>query len=108
MVIERADVLLGLAAAYAVLSVVALVLYGADKRAAQRGAWRTRESTLHLVALLGGWPGALAGRRLFRHKTRKQPFVTVLWLTVGTNVAGAAAVLLAAPLDLGGLAGLAG
>ncbi|TQK69226.1 MULTISPECIES: DUF1294 domain-containing protein [unclassified Nocardioides] len=105
MVIERADVLLTLAATYGVLSLVALVLYRADKRAAQDGEWRTRESTLHLVALLGGWPGALAGRRLFRHKTRKQPFVTVLWLTVVTNVAGAATLLLAAPVDLGALVG---
>ena len=105
MVIERTDVLVALAAAYAGLSLVALVLYRADKRAAQRGEWRTRESTLHLVALLGGWPGALAGRRLFRHKTRKQPFVTVLWLTVVTNCAGAAVLLLAAPYGLVGLAG---
>jgi uncharacterized membrane protein YsdA (DUF1294 family) len=103
--IERTDVLLALAAAYVLLSLVALVLYRADKRAAQRGAWRTRESTLHLVALLGGWPGALAGRRLFRHKTRKQPFVTVLWLTVVTNCAGALVLLLAAPYAVGGLAG---
>jgi uncharacterized membrane protein YsdA (DUF1294 family) len=105
VVIERADVLLTLAATYGVLSLVALVLYRADKRAAQDGEWRTRESTLHLVALLGGWPGALAGRRLFRHKTRKQPFVTVLWLTVATNCAGALVLLLSAPYAVGGLAG---
>ncbi|GAA4087227.1 DUF1294 domain-containing protein [Nocardioides kongjuensis] len=105
MVIERTDVLLGLAAAYVVLSLVALVLYRADKRAAQRGEWRTRESTLHLVALLGGWPGALAGRRLFRHKTRKQPFVAVLWLTVATNCAGSLVLLLAAPYGLGSISG---
>lgn len=105
MVIERADVLLALVAVYAVLSVVALVLYRVDKRAAQRGAWRTRESTLHLVALLGGWPGALAGRRLLRHKTRKQPFVRVLWLTVAANVAGSAALVLAAPYVLGSASG---
>ncbi|MBM7516799.1 DUF1294 domain-containing protein [Nocardioides nitrophenolicus] len=85
--------LLALAASYVVLSVVSLALYGADKRAARRGTWRTRESTLHLVALAGGWPGALAGRRLFHHKTRKQPFVAVLWLTVVLNCAGVAALL---------------
>lgn len=105
MVITRPDVLLALVATCALLSVVALVLYRADKRAAQRGAWRTRESTLHVVALLGGWPGALAARRLFRHKTRKQPFVAVLWLTVAAHCAGVATLLLAAPIDLGRLAG---
>ena len=103
MVVERTDVLLAAASAYVALSLVAFVLYRADKRAAQRGAWRTRESTLHLVALLGGWPGALAGRRVFRHKTRKQPFVTVLWLTVLANCAGIAWLLVTAPLDLGAL-----
>lgn len=103
MVIERTDVLLAAASAYVALSLVAFVLYRADKRAAQRGAWRTRESTLHLVALLGGWPGALAGRRVFRHKTRKQPFVTVLWLTVLANCAVVAWLFVTAPLDLGSL-----
>lgn len=105
MVIARADVLGALLTAYVVLSLVAFGLYRADKRAAEHGGWRTRESTLHLVALLGGWPGALAGRRLFRHKTRKQPFVTVLWLTVLTNAAAVATLLLAAPFELHGLTG---
>ncbi len=108
MVIERTDVALAMAGAYAALSLFALVLYRADKRAAQRGQWRTHESTLHVVALLGGWPGALAGRRLFRHKTRKQPFVTVLWLTVVTNCAGVAVLLLAAPFTVAGLDAVAG
>jgi uncharacterized membrane protein YsdA (DUF1294 family) len=35
---------------------------------------RIAESTLLTLALLGGTPGAYAGRALFRHKTRKQPF----------------------------------
>jgi uncharacterized membrane protein YsdA (DUF1294 family)/cold shock CspA family protein len=72
-------------AAYALLSLVAVAAYRADKSAAQRGAWRTPESTLHLIALLGGWPGALIARQLFRHKTVKQPFRTVFWLTVAVN-----------------------
>lgn len=46
-----------------------------DKRAAMRGAWRTSEATLLMGALLGGTPGAFLARRVFRHKTRKQPFV---------------------------------
>lgn len=46
-----------------------------DKRAALRGTWRTPESSLLTGALLGGTPGAFLARRMFRHKTRKQPFV---------------------------------
>jgi uncharacterized membrane protein YsdA (DUF1294 family) len=32
-----------------------------------------------------GWPGALAARRVFRHKTTKQPFRTIFWGTVIAN-----------------------
>jgi uncharacterized membrane protein YsdA (DUF1294 family)/cold shock CspA family protein len=70
---------------YVALSAATLLVYRSDKSAAQAGGWRTPESTLHLLALLGGWPGALVARHLFRHKTTKQPFVTVFWLTVGVN-----------------------
>lgn len=75
-------VLLG---AYLVLSAVAFVMYGRDKVAATRGTWRTPEAALHLIAILGGWPGALLGQRVFRHKTRKQPFRAVFWFTVIVN-----------------------
>lgn len=42
---------------YAAASVVAFLAYGHDKSAAVRDAWRVKENTLHLFALLGGWPG---------------------------------------------------
>ena len=70
---------------YAVASLVAFVAYARDKSAARSGRWRTAESTLHLFALAGGWPGALAAQRLLRHKTRKQPFQAVFWITVILN-----------------------
>lgn len=53
--------------------------FGLDKRAAIRGTWRTRESTLLGLAALGGWIGALAAQHTMRHKTRKEPFRTLLW-----------------------------
>ena len=52
----------------------AFAAVGIDKIKAEGGHWRVQESTLLLLALLGGTPGAYAGRALFRHKTRKQPF----------------------------------
>ncbi|HMM96637.1 cold shock and DUF1294 domain-containing protein [Phycicoccus sp.] len=70
-----------------VLSAVSFELYRADKSAAQRNAWRVSESMLHAVAVLGGWPGALVASRWFRHKTTKQPFVSIFWATVLANVA---------------------
>ncbi|NTW28674.1 MAG: DUF1294 domain-containing protein [Coriobacteriia bacterium] len=84
---------LALLVTYAVLSVLLFALYGADKAAARRGGWRTPEASLHLLALLGGWPGALIARRVFRHKTKKQPFRTILWITVAANCAAVAWLL---------------
>ena len=74
-----------LLAAYGLFSGVAFLMYGADKSAAAQGRWRTSESTLHTIALVGGWPGALVARRVFRHKTIKQPFRTIFWGTVIAN-----------------------
>lgn len=73
--------------AYLGLSLVAFVAYGLDKSAAKSRNWRTAESTLHLFSLAGGWPGALLAQQIFRHKTSKQSFVVVFWLTIGINVA---------------------
>ncbi len=70
----------------AALSLLCFALYYRDKRAASRGGWRTPEKTLHLVALLGGWPGAILGQQLLRHKTQKRSFRLVFWLTVLANV----------------------
>lgn len=75
-------VILGL---YLAASVVAFVAYAFDKSAAAKNQWRIRESTLHLFALVGGWPGALTAQRLLRHKSAKTSFQTVFWITVLLN-----------------------
>ena len=53
-----------------VVNLAAFLLYGSDKRRAKRGRWRISERNLFLAAILGGSIGALAGMRVFRHKTR--------------------------------------
>lgn len=58
----------------------AFILFGMDKRRARMGLRRFSERTLLLWALIGGTPGAFLGRHVFRHKKRKQPFSTLLWL----------------------------
>lgn len=63
-----------LVTALAAINFAAFAAFGIDKARAEAGAWRIAESTLLLLALLGGTIGAYAGRALFRHKTRKQPF----------------------------------
>lgn len=72
---------------YAAASLLAMLIYRLDKSAAQRGRQRTPEATLHLIALLGGWPGALLAQALFRHKSSKAAFQLRFWITVVANVA---------------------
>ena len=54
----------------AAMSVLALILYGADKKKAQKGKWRIKEATLLGVGFFGGAIGALLGMEIFRHKTK--------------------------------------
>ena len=70
---------------YMVISLVTFVVYAYDKSAAENGAWRTPESTLHLLSLAGGWPGALVAQQQLRHKSRKESFRAVFWMTVLLN-----------------------
>ena len=71
---------------YLVISLFTFVLYAVDKSAAKNGLWRTRESTLHLFSLAGGWPGAMIAQQTLRHKSKKQDFRAVLWVTVVLNI----------------------
>lgn len=75
-------------AVYLGMSVVCFVAYALDKAAARREDRRTPESTLHLLSLLGGWPGALLAQQYLRHKSVKTEFRAVFWLTVIANLIG--------------------
>ena len=76
------------AAAYGVASLLALAAFAWDKAAAARGARRIPERNLHLLELLGGWPGAILGALLFRHKTRKGSYLAVTAMVVLLHLAG--------------------
>ncbi len=56
------------------------VVWGWDKWRASRGGRRVPEASLLFLALCGGFVGAWIGVRVFRHKTRKQPFRLYLML----------------------------
>lgn len=71
-----------LMAGLAILSVATYAAYRSDKRRAEAGAWRIPETTLHFMALLGGWPGGFLAQRRFRHKTAKVSFQMVFWAMV--------------------------
>lgn len=57
-----------------VLSAITFIVYALDKHAAQTGRRRTPESTLHLLELAGGWPGAWIAQQRLRHKSRKPAY----------------------------------
>ena len=60
------------------LSIITFLLYGYDKGQAKLGGLRVPEIVLHVLALLGGFPGGWLGRAMFHHKTRKPVFTVVL------------------------------
>jgi uncharacterized membrane protein YsdA (DUF1294 family) len=64
------------------LSVITGLAYRADKLRAQRGQWRISEATLHLLELLGGWPGAFLAQRRWRHKSAKVSYQVTFWTIV--------------------------
>jgi uncharacterized membrane protein YsdA (DUF1294 family)/cold shock CspA family protein len=72
------------------MSVVSYLTYWYDKDVAGTRQRRVSESTLHLLDLLGGWPGALIAQQQFRHKTVKASFQTGFWMTVVLNTAAMA------------------
>ena len=58
-------------AATVIMSLVAFVYFGIDKRRANLDKHRISERQLHLMAFFGGWPGAVMGQQMFRHKTSR-------------------------------------
>ena len=76
---------LALAGLYIGASIVTFTAYCIDKAAARKKGRRIEESTLHLLALIGGWPGALVAQSRLRHKTRKPMFQLLFWISVLVN-----------------------
>ncbi len=85
-----------IALVYLILSAVTYVAYALDKSSAKQSGWRTPESTLHTLSIVGGWPGALLAQQFLRHKSTKAEFRSVFWITVVLNVA--AFIILCSPI----------
>ncbi len=61
----------------AVMSLITMIFYKADKEKAKKGKWRIPEATLLLLGVFGGALGGLIGMKLFRHKTKHWYFWAV-------------------------------
>ena len=72
--------------ALAAISLIAFILYGADKSKAKRGAWRIPEKVLLGFSLLGGAVGGLLGMLLFRHKTKHWYFWCVNFIGLAWQI----------------------
>lgn len=77
---------LWVAGLYLVASIVCGFVCAADKSAATAHRWRVSESTLLLLGVIGGWPGAIIAQQTLRHKTQKASFRSLFWATVVVNL----------------------
>jgi uncharacterized membrane protein YsdA (DUF1294 family) len=77
----------------AVMSIVAFILYGVDKRKAKREAWRIPEAVLLGWGFFGGAVGALCAMKVFRHKTKHWYFWAVNILGLVLHIAAVVAIL---------------
>ena len=67
-------IIIGIVIYYLVINILAFLMYGSDKKSAKDGSWRVPEATLIGLALWGGGIGALAGMKIFHHKTKHMKF----------------------------------
>ncbi len=56
------------------LNLLTFIIYGIDKFKAKKAKWRIPESTLLLLAVIGGSIGAWLGLQVWRHKTQHKKF----------------------------------
>lgn len=56
------------------VSVITFIVFGIDKLKAKKSWWRIPESTLMVLAVIGGSIGALLGMYVFHHKTLHKKF----------------------------------
>lgn len=68
------------------VNVATMLCYGYDKHMARTRGRRVPEAALHILAAIGGTPGAFAGQMLFRHKTRARRFRTVFFCIAAVQV----------------------
>lgn len=85
---------------FLLINMLTIAIYGVDKTAALKGMRRVPEITLLVFGTVGGWPGAILGQQIFRHKTQKQPFKTWFLLSIVVSISATAALYHFCPIIL--------
>lgn len=70
-----------------IINAAGFLLMLADKHRAKKNCWRIPESTLMLIAALGGSVGSLIGMYTVRHKTRHPKFTVGIPLLLALQIA---------------------
>lgn len=70
-----------------IINLITFITYGVDKLKAKKGYWRIPESTLLLLAFVGGSMGAWLGMQAFHHKTLHKKFKLGIPLILMVQVA---------------------
>ena len=71
---------------YVVASALTFFVYALDKFKAQKGMWRIKEKTLHILEFCCGWPGAMLAQKFLRHKSYKPSFRRLFWCATIGNI----------------------
>ena len=58
----------------AAINVITFLIYGIDKWKAKKNKWRISESTLLMLAVIGGSVGAWIGMKTWHHKSLHKKF----------------------------------
>ncbi len=83
----------------AAVNVISFIVMGVDKRRAVKRAFRVPESTLFVLAIIGGSIGSIAGMHLFHHKTRHWYFLYGMPVILALQILLVLAVVLS-PIEL--------
>lgn len=75
------------------INALSFLLMLIDKQKAKKDCWRIPEKVLMAVAILGGSLGAVAGMKMFRHKTKHPKFFIGLPMILALQIVLAVVIL---------------
>lgn len=71
---------------YLLGSIAAFCQYWLDREAEANGKKRIRTLSFHVVAALGGWPGALLAQKMLKHRNGHSIFNGFVWMSIALNL----------------------